>query len=56
MLVVIPSLTVNDPDVSLSLGAQMLHNLGYLNNADPATYQVSLLYSHCIMMRYLNCI
>ncbi len=27
MLVVIPTLTVNDPDVSLAIGARMIHNL-----------------------------
>lgn len=40
MLIVIPQLTVNDNDVSLSLGVQFLHNLGRLNAQDSATYGV----------------
>jgi len=40
MLIVIPQLTVNDSDVSLSLGVQFVHNLARLNATDPATYGV----------------
>jgi len=41
MLIVIPQLTVNDIDISLSLGVQFIHELGRLNATDPATYSVS---------------
>lgn len=41
MLIVIPQLTVNEEDVSLSLGVQFVHELGRLNATDPATYSVS---------------
>ena len=40
MLIIIPLLTVNDPDVSLSLGVQFVHALGMQNSTDPATYSV----------------
>lgn len=42
MLIIIPTLTVNDPDVSLSLGARMVHDLAVANVTDPTTYQTGL--------------
>jgi hypothetical protein len=43
MLIIIPLLTVNDPDVSLTLAVQLVHQMAQLNATDPATYQVSRL-------------
>jgi class 3 adenylate cyclase len=43
MLIIIPLLNINDPDVSLSLGAQLVHKLTQLNDTDPHTYQSGLL-------------
>jgi hypothetical protein len=40
MLIIIPLLTVTDPDISLSLGVQFVHQLGVLANGDSATYGV----------------
>jgi hypothetical protein len=42
MLIIIPTLTVNDPDVSLSLGSRMIHDLAVANASDPTTYQTGL--------------
>jgi hypothetical protein len=41
MLVIIPLLNPNDPDVSLSLGVQLIHKLATLNASNPVLYQVS---------------
>lgn len=41
MLVIIPLLNANDPDVSLSLAVQLIHHLAQLNATDPTTYEVS---------------
>ncbi len=41
MLVIIPLLNANDPDVSLSLAVQLIHQLAQLNATDPTTYEVS---------------
>jgi hypothetical protein len=43
MLVIIPLLNQNDPDVSLSLGVQLIHKLATLNATDPLTYEVSFM-------------
>lgn len=43
MLIIIPLLTINDPDISLSLGVQLVHNMSILNQTDPATYEDGLL-------------
>lgn len=43
MLIIIPLLTVNDPDISLSLGVQFVHDLAVSNRTDPGTYSVSSL-------------
>jgi precorrin-6B methylase 1 len=40
MLIIIPLLTVTDPDISLSLGVQFVHQLGVLASGDPTTYGV----------------
>lgn len=42
MLIIIPLLTVNDPDISLSLGVQFVHELALRNLTDSATYGVSI--------------
>jgi hypothetical protein len=39
MLIIIPTLTVNDPDVSHSLTARLVHNLAVSNATDPSTYE-----------------
>ncbi len=44
MLIIIPLLTINDPDISLSLGVQLVHNMSILNQTDPATYEVNFNY------------
>jgi hypothetical protein len=46
MLIIIPLLTVNDPDISLSLGVQFVHDLGIKNAIDSATYNVRERCSH----------
>eukprot|EP01040_Poterioochromonas_malhamensis_P011691 gene11691-12756_t len=43
MLIIIPLLNINDPDVSLSLGVQLVHKLAQLNASDPTTYQSGLI-------------
>jgi class 3 adenylate cyclase len=43
MLMIIPLLNISDPDISLSLGVQLVHQLGVLNASDPATYESGLL-------------
>lgn len=40
LLVIIPLLNVNDTDVSLQLGVQLVHKLAQLNASDPKTYEV----------------
>jgi hypothetical protein len=45
MLVIIPLLNQNDPDVSLTLGVQLIHKLATLNATDPLTYEVSSLFN-----------
>lgn len=47
MLIIIPLLTVNDPDISLSLGVQFVHSLGIQNSTDPATYSVCRIQLNC---------
>ncbi len=42
MLIIIPTLTVNDPDASLAVGARMIHDLAVMNATDPATYESGL--------------
>jgi hypothetical protein len=42
MLIVIPLLTVNDADMSLTIGASVIHNLAVLASSDPTTYQSGL--------------
>ena len=41
MLIIIPLLTINDPDISLSLGVQLVHKMSILNQTQPETYEVS---------------
>lgn len=42
MLIIIPLLTSSDPDISLSLGVQLVHQLGMMNSTNPTTYQSGL--------------
>jgi hypothetical protein len=44
MLIIIPLLTVNDPDISLSLGVQFVHDLGMKSAVDAATYSVRFVF------------
>lgn len=42
MLIIIPLLNASDPDISLSLGVQLVHALAVQNATDPATYETGL--------------
>ncbi len=53
MLIVIPTLTVNDPDVSLAIGARMIHNLAVKNATDPSTYETGLQLAISIVQKEL---
>ncbi len=53
MLVIIPTLTVNDPDVSLAIGARMIHNLAVKNATDPTIYETGLQLAIDIVKREL---
>lgn len=42
MLIIIPLLTTSDPDISLSLGVQVVHQLGHMNASNPQIYSKGL--------------
>ncbi len=53
MLVIIPTLTVNDPDVSLAVSARMVHDLAVKAASDPTTYESGLQLAIDIIKREL---
>lgn len=42
MLIIIPLLTSSDPDISFSLGVQVVHQLGLMNSTNSALYSTGL--------------